>query len=78
MTDGEYVTFEICRLQQDLQNLKIKTVEERMDGIECAIQEVRDLQVKILYAIIGLFGASILTLIGVIAGRAIDFSKFLL
>lgn len=74
--NGVHVTLEVCRLQQELQNLKIKNVECRMDGIEGSIAEVRDLQTKILYAIIGLFGASILTLIGVLAGRAIDFGVF--
>jgi len=61
----------------DVQDAKIEAVEKRMDGLESGIREVRDLQKQILYAIIALFGASILTLIGVIAGRAIDFKVFL-
>jgi len=40
------------------------------------IREVRELQKTILYAIIAFGAATILTLIGVIAGRAIDFGVF--
>lgn len=75
---GEFDNYnpEVCRLRHDVQDAKIEAVEKRMDGLESGIREVRDLQKQILYAIIGLFGASILTLIGVIAGRAIDFKMF--
>lgn len=67
---------EVCILRHEIVDTKIDAVEKRMDGVEGIIAEVRDLQIKILYAIIGLFGASILTLIGVLAGRAIDFRMF--
>jgi hypothetical protein len=75
----EYTTTvpqEVCILRHEIVDTKIEAVEKRMDGVEGIIAEVRDLQIKILYAIIGLFGASILTLIGVLAGRAIDFRMF--
>jgi hypothetical protein len=52
------------------------TIEGEVSGMRADLKEVRDLQKTILYAIIGLFAASILTLIGVIAGRAIDFGVF--
>lgn len=67
---------EVCILKHEIVDTEIENLKTRMCGIEGGIQEVRDLQVKILYAIIGLFGASILTLIGVLAGRAIDFKVF--
>lgn len=70
------VPHEVCILRHEIVDTKIEAVETRMNGVEGCIQEVRDLQIKILYAIIGLFGASILTLIGVLAGRAIDFRVF--
>jgi hypothetical protein len=77
------VTTAMCDLHRQVIDTKIDAMktcddalENRMDGIETGIAEVRDLQTKILYAIIGLFGASILTLIGVLLGRAIDFGVF--
>ena len=76
MNDNDFVTPEVCALHHQIQETKIAAVEARMDGIEGSIGEVRDLQIKILYAIIGLFGASILTLAGVLMGRAVDFGVF--
>ena len=76
MNDNDFVTPEVCALHHQIQETKIAAVESRMDGIEGSIGEVRDLQIKILYAIIGLFGASVLTLIGVLMGRAVDFGVF--
>jgi hypothetical protein len=55
---------------------KFEAIETEMSGVRADLREVRNLQKTILYAIIGLFAASILTLIGVIAGRAIDFGVF--
>jgi hypothetical protein len=64
---------EICELRMQVQATEIRACEGRISGIEGCIQEVRDLQTKILYAIIGIFGTLIVTLIGVVMGRAIDF-----
>jgi hypothetical protein len=79
----EYVTNEVCELRGKIYTSKlealeceISTVKEHQAGLREDIKEVRDLQKQILYAIIGLFGASVLTLIGVITGRAIDFRVF--
>jgi len=76
VSDVEYVTAEVCALHHQIQDTKITSCETRITGIEGGIAEVRALQIKILYAIIGLFGASILTLVGVLMGRAIDFGVF--
>lgn len=67
---------EICAMTHKILDTRINAVEEEQQGVREDIKEVRDLQTKILYAIIGLFGASILTLMGVIAGRALDFKVF--
>ena len=74
---------DICILKHEIIETKIAALEceintckEGQAGIRDEIREVRDLQKTILYAIIGLFAASILTLIGVLAGRAIDFGVF--
>lgn len=77
MTNEQSITSEICSLRHEIIETKIHAVEERVDGIQACLQEVRDLQTKILYAIIGLFGTSIMILIGVIAGRAIDFGALI-
>lgn len=77
------VTIESCKLRGDIFNEKLKALKDEIQGVKDQqqdirddIKEVHDLQKQILYAIIGLFGASVLTLIGVIAGRAIDFKVF--
>jgi hypothetical protein len=82
MENGEFSP-EVCRLRHDAQDVKIRALDEkinavadRVDGLKDGIDEVRRLQTQILYAIIGLCGTSILILIGVIAGRAIDFGVF--
>jgi len=67
---------EVCILKHEIVDTEIENLKTRITGIEGGIQEVRDLQVKILYAIIGIFAASIITLVGVLAGRAIDFGVF--
>ena len=79
METGEFNS-EVCRLRHSAQDLKISALDDkidavadRVDGLRDGIDEVRKLQTQILYAIIGLCGTSILILIGVIAGRAIDF-----
>ena len=77
MTEDQQITNTICHLRHEIIDTKIQAVEDRVDGIQACLQEVRDLQTKILYAIIGLFGTSIMILIGVIAGRAIDFGALI-
>jgi hypothetical protein len=83
MTENDVVTPVVCELHRRLTDSKIdglkacdETLEKRMDGIESGIKDVLALQKTLLYAIIGVFGTSILILIGVIAGRAIDFKFF--
>lgn len=78
------VTSEVCDLRGKIFDGKLSTLEgeiatikEQQRGLREDIKEVRDLQKTILYAIIGLFGTSITILIGVIAGRVIDFGMFL-
>ena len=66
----------MCVLRHQMIDEKFEAIETEMSGVRADIREVRNLQKTILYAIIGLFAASILTLIGVIAGRAIDFGAF--
>ena len=73
MGDSEGVSSEICAARRELLVSRISVCEEEVHGMRDDLKEVRDLQKQILYAIIGLFGASVLTLIGVVAGRAIDF-----
>jgi hypothetical protein len=77
------ITPEVCILKHEIVDTKIegleceiKSIKDSQAGIRDEIREVRDLQKTILYAIIGLFGTGILTLIGVVAGRAIDFRLF--
>jgi len=79
----DYVTTGECKLRGELYNEKLRSldceiegIKEQQRGIREDIKGVRDLQVTILYAIIGLAGASVLTLVGVVAGRAIDFGVF--
>lgn len=76
MSDTEAVSNEMCVLRHQMINEKFEAIEIEMSGMRADLREVRNLQKTILYAIIGLFAASILTLIGVIAGRAIDFGVF--
>jgi hypothetical protein len=76
MGDFEGVNSEVCAARRELLASRISTCEEEVHGMRDDLKEVRDLQKQILYAIIGLFGASVLTLIGVLAGRAIDFKVF--
>lgn len=66
----------MCVLRHQMIDEKFEAIETEMSGVRADLREVRNLQKTILYAIIGLFAASILTLIGVIAGRAIDFGVF--
>lgn len=81
----EGVTVEICKLHREIMDGKIEVLkvkdealDGRMQGIEQGIKEVHDLQKLILYAIIGIAVGVILTLIGVILGRGIDFGWILL
>jgi hypothetical protein len=74
---------DVCIMRHEVVDTKIAsleceigTVKEHQAGLHEDIKEVRDLQKQILYAIIGLFGASVLTLIGVLVGRGIDFGVF--
>ena len=66
---------DVRRLQTQIKTIddKVDAVTERVNGLKDGIDDVRRLQTQILYAIIGLCGMSILILIGVIAGRTIDF-----
>jgi len=66
----------MCLLRHEMVDKRCDAIEGEVSGMRADLKEVRDLQKTILYAIIGLFAASILTLIGVIAGRAIDFGVF--
>ena len=77
MTDDQLINNTICNLRHEIITTKIEAVEGRVDGIQACLQEVRDLQTKILYAIIGLFGTSIMILLGVLTGRAIDFGALI-
>jgi len=80
MTEAaQAITTEICRLHREVLDGKIdglrekdKTLETRMKGIEEGIEEVRDLQIKILYAIIASAILGFTTLLGVTFGRVID------
>ena len=74
---------DVCIMRHEVVDAKIASLEceisavkEHQAGLHEDIKEVRDLQKQILYAIIGLFGASVLTLIGVLVGRGIDFGVF--
>jgi hypothetical protein len=75
MADIQYNP-DVCVLKHEIVDTKLMNLETRIDGIEDKIQQVYDLQKQILYAIIGTFGTTILILIGVIAGRAVDFGVF--
>jgi hypothetical protein len=82
-TKPQSVNPDVCFIRHQLVDSRIDDAETRIDdcktevkSLKDDIKEVRDLQKLILYTLIGLFGATILTLIGVIAGRAIDFGVF--
>jgi hypothetical protein len=77
---GDFVTPEVCRLRHELVTTQINALadkdtalEARMERIENGIDEVRNLQKTILYAIIFVAAGVILTLAGVVLGRGIDF-----
>lgn len=83
MAPDEYVTSEVCELRGKIYTGKLEaleceigTVKEHQAGLREDIKEVRDLQKQILYSIIGVGFTCILILIGVLAGRAIDFKVF--
>lgn len=73
---AEVVNNDVCVLKHAMVRTEIENLEKRIDGIEGKIEEVYNMQKTILYAIIGTFGTTIMILIGVIAGRAIDFGVF--
>jgi hypothetical protein len=76
VSDTEKVSNEMCLIRHQMVDQRCEAIEGEVTGMRADLKEVRDLQKTILYAIIGLFAASILTLIGVIAGRVIDFGVF--
>jgi hypothetical protein len=80
LSDSEYVTPEMCSLHREVINTKLKmlegvddAIEGRMLRIEAGIDEIRQLQKNIYYALIGISVGTVLTLLGVILGRGIDF-----
>jgi len=80
----EIVKSDVCRLHREVIDAKIETLKQkdhaldkRMEGIENKIQEVFDLQRTILYVIIFIAVGTILTLIGVLLGRGVDFGWLL-
>jgi len=73
MGDYEGVNPEVCAIRHQLVDQRCEALEGEMQGMRGDIKEVRDLQKQILYAIIGIFGTLLVTLIGVLAGRAVDF-----
>ncbi len=80
----EPVTVDVCKLHREVIDTKIEALkqrdddlDEKMQGIQEGIQEVRKLQTTILYAIIGVAIGVALTLFGVILGRGIDFGWLL-
>lgn len=73
------ITPDVCKLHREVIDAKIETLTQkdraldaRMAGIEDGIKMVRDLQTKILYAIIVMAFGTICTLIGVLYGRGLD------
>jgi hypothetical protein len=79
----EFVSPEMCRLRQEVLRVEIAALKERnenmetrMERIEAAIEEVRNLQKTILYAIISLAILGFCTLLGVLVGRGIDLGWF--
>lgn len=79
----EYVSPEMCLLRQKVLQVEIDALKERndsmetrMERIEAAIEEVRNLQKTILYAIISLVILGFFTLLGVLLGRGIDLGWF--
>lgn len=67
---------ELCRLRHEVIEVKIAACDKRIDGILTEIQGVRDLQKTILYTLVAIGFGTGLTLLGVLAGRAIDFGIF--
>jgi len=74
---------DVCILKHEIVDNKIANLENEINSVKETQQDifkeikgVHDLQTTILYAIIFLCGAAILTLIGVLAGRAVDFGVF--
>jgi len=69
----EAITPEICRLHRELINEKIASCDARVDGIYEELRAVRDLQVSIRNTMIVIAAGVILTLLGVLLGRGVDF-----
>ena len=67
---------EVCYIRHQVIDQRCEAIEDEMGGMRADLREVRDLQKQILYAIIGIFGTLVITLIGVLMGRAIDFGVF--
>lgn len=78
MGDYEGVNPQVCEIRHQAIDQRCEALEGELNGMRGDLKEVRDLQKQILYAIIGIFGTLIVTLLGVIMGRAIDFGVFFL
>jgi hypothetical protein len=78
MGENEGVNPEVCLMRHQVIDKRCGDLEDEMQGMRGDIKEVRDLQKQILYAIIGIFGTLVVTLIGVIMGRAVDFGVLFL
>jgi len=76
MGDSEGVSHEVCGMRREILDCRIEVVEREVEGMRGDLKEVRDLQKQILYAIIGIFGTLVVTLFGVLMGRAVDFGVF--
>jgi hypothetical protein len=80
MGDSESISPSMCALHREVINTKLEmlsgvdaAIEGRMVRIEDGIDEIRQLQKNIYYALIAISIGTVLTLMGVILGRGIDF-----
>jgi len=67
------MTEKTCELHRAVITTRLESVELQTKSIFAEIEEVRNLQKMILYALIFIAMATICTLLGVILGRGLDF-----
>jgi len=77
VTDDNFVKPEMCALHRDVIRVQVEACDKRVDGILEELREVRELQVSIRNYILFIAVGVILTLLGVILGRGMDFGWLL-
>ena len=80
MGDSEFVTMEVCKSHHDLTEFKFESMGREIREVKIDISEVKKAQdnynstiKNIYYTLLIIAFGTILTLAGVILGRAVDF-----